>query len=73
MIRNLFIAGTIISCLLLNGCGTLYLNAPEDPSIKIMSKYKPVEVRIEKKSGSNGGEPNRLMIRKQQLSLHKII
>ena len=30
MIRNLFIAGIITSSLLLNGCGTLYLNTPDN-------------------------------------------
>ena len=49
MIRNFFIAGIIASSLLLNGCGTLYLNAPDNQSIKLMSKYKPAEVRVEKK------------------------
>ena len=49
MNRNLFIAGIIASSLLLGGCGTLYLNAPNNQSIKLMSKYKPASVRIEKK------------------------
>ena len=60
MIRNLFIAGIITSSLLLNGCGTLYLNTP-DNQLNLCQNINLLRSESKRKSGSNGGGVNRLI------------
>lgn len=52
--------GTILLCVLsLPGCGTLYMNAPPESDIKLLSRNAPAAVKIDKHIWFKwwGGEP----------------
>lgn len=40
---------SLLAALLIQGCGTLYLEAPKDTSVVLLPKHVPTQVRVEKK------------------------
>ncbi len=50
MSRRIVTAVSILGVLLLTaGCGTIYMDAPASPQVRLLPKDAPVSVRVEKK------------------------
>ncbi len=49
MTRYLTILTILVTGILVQGCGSMYLDAPKDGSIKVLPRDAATEVRIEKK------------------------
>ena len=49
MLKSITLMSSLVACLLLTGCGTMYLDTPVGQSVKLLPRYTPTTVRIEKK------------------------
>ena len=49
MLKLITLMSMLIAGLLLTGCGTMYLDTPADQTVKLLPRYTPTSVRIEKK------------------------
>ena len=59
-INNRLPTSVLLLCVLsLTGCGTLYMNAPADSDIKLLSQNAPAKIKVEKHIWFKwwGGEP----------------